>query len=137
MVHGWARRPRATRIGSIVVIREKSPFHAEHLTKLTRCATYCFKTTGSGTAAKTLGKAMAVAIGFIYVAVQSAAYSGYIDVNWDKVQREAISKIDTDGDGKITEKDAQAYWAKLKKMLTYNLPSASGFSVGFLYGLRA
>lgn len=91
----------------------------------------------SGTAAKTLGKAMAVAIGFIYVAVQSAAYSGYIDVNWDKVQREAISKIDTDGDGKITEKDAQAYWAKLKKMLTYNLPSASGFSVGFLYGLRA
>eukprot|EP00814_Leptocylindrus_danicus_P021449 CAMPEP_0116032582 /NCGR_PEP_ID=MMETSP0321-20121206/18256_1 /TAXON_ID=163516 /ORGANISM="Leptocylindrus danicus var. danicus, Strain B650" /LENGTH=123 /DNA_ID=CAMNT_0003508047 /DNA_START=43 /DNA_END=414 /DNA_ORIENTATION=+ len=91
----------------------------------------------SGTAAKTVGKAMAIGIGFIYIAVQSAAYSGYIDVNWDKVQKEAISKIDTDGDGKITEEDVQAYWAKLKKMLTYNLPSASGFSIGFLYGLRA
>eukprot|EP00816_Leptocylindrus_hargravesii_P013212 CAMPEP_0196811516 /NCGR_PEP_ID=MMETSP1362-20130617/18180_1 /TAXON_ID=163516 /ORGANISM="Leptocylindrus danicus, Strain CCMP1856" /LENGTH=123 /DNA_ID=CAMNT_0042186827 /DNA_START=52 /DNA_END=423 /DNA_ORIENTATION=+ len=90
----------------------------------------------SGTAAKTVGKALAIGIGFIYIAVQSAAYSGYIDVNWDKVQKEAISKIDTDGDGKITEEDVQAYWAKLKKMLTYNLPSASGFSIGFLYGLR-
>ena len=42
-----------------------------------------------------------------------------------------------DGDGELTVKDAKVYWSKVKKILTYNLPSAGGFSLGFMYGLRA
>lgn len=104
------------------------------LTKLTfgSVVGYC-----SGAAAKTVGKALAVLAGITFIAVQSAAYSGYIDVNWNKVKDDAIAKVDTDGDGELTVKDAKVYWSKVKKILTYNLPSAGGFSLGFMYGLRA
>jgi uncharacterized membrane protein (Fun14 family) len=41
-----------------------------------------------------------------------------------------------DKDGKVTAEDVIEYWKVLKKVLTYKLPSAGGFSLGFLYGVR-
>ena len=90
----------------------------------------------SGTAAKKIGKAIAITVGIMYMAVQSAAYSGYLKVDWDKVEKDVVQHIDVDGDGKFTEKDLQVYWGKIKRILTYNIPSASGFTIGFLYGLK-
>ncbi|GMI37574.1 hypothetical protein TrRE_jg1883, partial [Triparma retinervis] len=43
--------------------------------------------------------------------------------------------VDADGDGKITKKDALVYYQKAKSFLTFNLPSSSGFGLGFLVGL--
>jgi hypothetical protein len=43
--------------------------------------------------------------------------------------------VDADGDGKITKKDALVYYKKAKSFLTFNLPSSSGFGLGFLVGL--
>ena len=91
----------------------------------------------SGVASKKIGKAVAAGIGLLFVAVQSAANAGYIDVDWAKVEKDVISKIDTDADGKITKVDLKKYWEKVKSILTYNMPSASGFSIGFFYGLKA
>jgi len=91
----------------------------------------------SGVASKKIGKALAAGIGVLFVAVQSAAYAGYIDVDWAKVEKDVISKIDTDADGKITKVDLKKYWEKVKIILTYNMPSASGFSIGFFCGLKA
>merc|ERR1712228_336328 len=88
----------------------------------------------SGSAAKTLTKSVAVVVGFLYIGLQTAASKGYIDLNWKKIKADTIDKMDKDGDGKLTISDAQVYWKKLKAMLTDQLPSASGFSVGFLYG---
>ena len=90
----------------------------------------------SGTAAKKIGKAIAITVGLVYMAVQSASYSGYLQVDWDKVEKDVVQSIDTDGDGKFTEKDLKVYWEKLKRILTYNIPSASGFTIGFLYGIK-
>lgn len=42
-----------------------------------------------------------------------------------------------DKDGEITEMDVQRYWQKVKKILTNNIPDASGFGLGFMFGLRA
>ena len=63
-----------------------------HLSKLTfgSIVGYC-----SGAAAKKVGKALAVMGGLAFIAVQSAAYSGYVDVNWNKIQDDAISQVDT------------------------------------------
>jgi len=40
-----------------------------------------------------------------------------------------------DGDGELTVSDAKVYWEKAKKILTLNIPSAGGFTMGFMYGL--
>jgi uncharacterized membrane protein (Fun14 family) len=49
----------------------------------------------SGTALKKIGKAMAFVIGVGFISLQSAANAGYIDVNWGKLQEDAIKPIDT------------------------------------------
>mmetsp|Transcript_3244 Transcript_3244/g.3602 ORF Transcript_3244/g.3602 Transcript_3244/m.3602 type:complete len:122 (-) Transcript_3244:375-740(-) len=90
----------------------------------------------SAAAAKTVGKAAAVLAGLSFIVVQSAVYSGYVEVDWEKIQGDAIKKIDTDGDGQITVDDAKNYWGKVKQILTNKIPSAGGFSIGFMYGLQ-
>jgi len=64
-----------------------------------------------------------------------ASYSGYVSVDWKKLQDDAVSKVDVDGDGELTVSDAKVYWEKAKKILTLNIPSAGGFTMGFMYGL--
>ena len=49
----------------------------------------------SGTALKRIGKVIAFAIGVSFIGLQSAVSAGYIDVNWEKVQEDAIKPIDT------------------------------------------
>ena len=48
----------------------------------------------SGMAAQKIGKAIAVVAGLSFIALQSAVYSGYVDVDWKKVQGDAVAKID-------------------------------------------
>ena len=102
----------------------------------------------------------------MFIAIQSAVYSGYVDVDWKKVQHDAVAKVDTvrtpclrlvftsqsirfrfelcscfnffyqDGDGELTTADLKNYWITVKKVLTNKVPSAGGFSIGFLYGVR-
>lgn len=91
----------------------------------------------SGSAAKKIGKALSIVLGMGFILVQSAVYTGYIEVDWDKVQKDAVEKIDATGDGKLDTNDLQAYWKKVKKILTHKVPSAGGFSLGFLYGLQS
>lgn len=68
----------------------------------------------SGYASKQIGKAIALVIGTGFMAVQAAAYSGYLDVKWSKVQEDVTKLVDTDGDGKLTQKDVMVYWKKIK-----------------------
>jgi len=89
----------------------------------------------SGAAAKKIGKAVAILCGLGFIAIQSAASAGYVEVDWEKVKDDTIAKVDTDGDGELTVSDAKIYWGKVKKILTKNVPNAGGFSLGFMYGL--
>ena len=49
----------------------------------------------SGAAAKKVGKAVSVFVGLAFIAVQSAAYTGYISVDWNKIKDDAVAKVDT------------------------------------------
>ena len=68
----------------------------------------------SGYASKQIGKAIALMIGTGFMAVKAAAYSGYLDVKWNKVQEDVTKLVDADGDGKLTQKDVLVYWKKIK-----------------------
>ena len=102
------------------------------LTKITfgSLVGYC-----SGVATKKIGRALAIVAGVGFMLVQGAVYSGYIDVDWKKVQDDVASKVDANKDGALNAEDAKEYWKKLKAILTHNIPNAGGFSLGFLYGV--
>lgn len=91
----------------------------------------------SGYALKQVGKAMAFVIGIGFVGLQTAAATGYIQVDWSKVKDDVSKKIDSTGDGVIDAEDAKKWWQSFKKIMTNKLPSAGGFSLGFLYGVKS
>ncbi|KAL7489311.1 hypothetical protein ACHAW6_014903 [Cyclotella cf. meneghiniana] len=88
-----------------------------------------------GLTAKKVGRGMAIVIGIAFFGLQGLAYNGFINVDWKKVQDSAVSVVDTNNDGTIDADDLKTYWSKLKRILSSNLPDASGFSLGFFYGL--
>ena len=90
----------------------------------------------SGYALKRVGKVLAFVFGLGFVAVQLGAYGGYVKVEWDRVHNDVLRVLDADGDGELTEKDVSLHWDFLAEILEFNLPSASGFSGGFLLGIR-
>lgn len=89
----------------------------------------------TGTALRVMGKITAVALGGAFVFLQSLAYSGYVQVDWGKMENEYRQLLDLDGDGKVTTADAAIVWEKLKNVLLFNLPSGAGFTGGLIYGM--
>mmetsp|Transcript_35769 Transcript_35769/g.55028 ORF Transcript_35769/g.55028 Transcript_35769/m.55028 type:complete len:179 (+) Transcript_35769:73-609(+) len=90
----------------------------------------------SGFALKKAGKVAAVILGISFMGLQSLSYSGYIDVNHDKLKQDVEDLIDLNDDGKIDQKDGKLAWGKLQEVLEYNMPAGSGFGVGLIAGLR-
>jgi len=58
------------------------------------------------------------------------AYTGYLQVNWKKVEQQVVTFIDQDGDRKLTKKDLVVLWKKVKKVLVHQLPSTGRFNAG-------
>lgn len=91
----------------------------------------------AGYALKKIGKIAAFGTGCLFILFQGAAYAGYIDIHWNAVEAKVQEQLDLDGDGKVDMKDAVVVWKRyIKPMLTYHLPSAGGFSLGFFLGLK-
>jgi uncharacterized membrane protein (Fun14 family) len=90
----------------------------------------------SARALKTVGKALSVIIGVGFISLQTAVSAGFIEVDWEKIRVSFVKQIDSDADGQVTAGDAKAYWKKFKQVMTYKIPAAGGFSLGFLYGVR-
>lgn len=84
---------------------------------------------------KKLGNEMAYVIGLAFIGLQALSYYGYITIDYKKIKEEATKTVDLDKDGKLTTKDLKYIWAEVKKILTYNLPGAGGFSAGLAMGL--
>ncbi|EEC49438.1 predicted protein [Phaeodactylum tricornutum CCAP 1055/1] len=91
----------------------------------------------SGIALQKVGKALAVIVGIGFVGLQTAASMGYIVVDWEKIRVSVVSSIDQNKDGFFTADDAKIFWQKFKKLMVHRVPSAGGFSLGFLYGVRS
>lgn len=91
----------------------------------------------SGLAFRKVGKVFGVAVGLTFMGVQTAASSGYITVNWDKVKNDSFIKpLDANKDGIVNLDDAEIHWKKYSSMMTDKVPNAGGFAAGFLMGAR-
>ncbi|TMW61347.1 hypothetical protein Poli38472_012538 [Pythium oligandrum] len=91
----------------------------------------------SGFALKKVSKVGAVALGSIFILFQCASYSGYIDVNHKKLERDVLNVLDINKDGEFNAKDIDEVYKRVMKVLEYSLPAGSGFAVGFLVGFRS
>eukprot|EP00286_Rhodomonas_abbreviata_P021531 CAMPEP_0181296708 /NCGR_PEP_ID=MMETSP1101-20121128/4848_1 /TAXON_ID=46948 /ORGANISM="Rhodomonas abbreviata, Strain Caron Lab Isolate" /LENGTH=97 /DNA_ID=CAMNT_0023401591 /DNA_START=127 /DNA_END=416 /DNA_ORIENTATION=- len=56
----------------------------------------------TGVAMKRLGNNAAAVVGAGFVVLQGLSYLGYIQIDYDKVTKDAQTLVDADGDGKIT-----------------------------------
>jgi FUN14 domain-containing protein 1 len=91
----------------------------------------------SGMAFRKAGKVAGVVIGLGFIGVQTAASSGYLEVNWEKVKQDTfIKRLDLNKDGKVDMDDAQLHWKTYSAMMTDKVPNAGGFAAGFLLGAR-
>ena len=61
--------------------------------------------------------------------------SGFVDVDWAKVERAVSGVLDVDGDGKLTAQDARLGLSKLRTVLEFNLPGGTGFGAGLTYAV--
>lgn len=90
----------------------------------------------SGMAFRRVGKAFGVVIGIGFMGLQGAASMGYIDVDWNKISKDAMKPLDANADGKVDADDAQIWWSKFQAIMKDSVPGAGGFAAGFLLGAR-
>ncbi|KAL3811887.1 hypothetical protein ACHAXA_005553 [Cyclostephanos tholiformis] len=90
----------------------------------------------SAITAKRVGKSIAFVAGLGFIALQGMVYSGFVIVDWKKMEKSAVDALDTDDDGKITEQDVRTHLKKVMSSITYKIPDASGFGLGFMFGLK-
>ena len=63
-------------------------------------------------------------------------HKGWVNVNWKKIEQDAVSCLDQDGDNKITEKDFKIMYRKGLKYFSYKIPSAGAFAFGTGLGIK-
>lgn len=91
----------------------------------------------SGFFLKKMSKGFAVIAGGLFCLVQALSYQGYMKVNYDRLKSDVENILDLNNDGKVDGDDAETGFNQLSKVLGYNLPSGSGFSVGLVVGLKS
>ncbi|KAL7506277.1 hypothetical protein ACHAXN_003573 [Cyclotella atomus] len=99
----------------------------------------------SGLALKKLGRIASVSLGMAFLGLQSLAYSGYIDVNHQKIAGEVEKLLDRNQDGKVDVEDVKGVIEEVRKVAEYGLGSGEGglavsgggFGLGFYGGLRS
>eukprot|EP01099_Mayorella_cantabrigiensis_P001347 TRINITY_DN1585_c0_g1_i1.p1 TRINITY_DN1585_c0_g1~~TRINITY_DN1585_c0_g1_i1.p1 ORF type:complete len:110 (-),score=32.51 TRINITY_DN1585_c0_g1_i1:17-346(-) len=64
----------------------------------------------SAVALKSAGRAAAVLFGGAFIFLQYLSYKGYIQVDWQKVEKSMITSLDQNADGKLDKKDAVLLW---------------------------
>ncbi|OWZ07317.1 putative mitochondrial protein [Phytophthora megakarya] len=91
----------------------------------------------AGFALKKVSKLGAVAIGTLFVLLQCASYSGYVDVNYKKLEGDVRNYLDVNKDGVFDTKDLDSMYKSIMKVLEFSLPAGSGFAAGFVLGFRS
>ena len=65
------------------------------------------------------------------------SYSGYVTVDFKKINKDFNKLLDVDNDGEVSEKDAKQIAEKIMDVVSYNIPAGSGFGAGFIMGVRS
>ncbi|KAJ3115899.1 hypothetical protein HK098_006833 [Nowakowskiella sp. JEL0407] len=90
----------------------------------------------SGYATKKLAKTGGLIVGLGFMSIQALVYADILKVNWPKIEKWTVSRLDADGDGKLTHKDFQFGAGRFVHLLTTDMPSAAGFTAAFWIGFR-
>ncbi|CAK0801723.1 unnamed protein product, partial [Prorocentrum cordatum] len=91
----------------------------------------------AGVALRFAGRIAAGGVGASFCLIQGLSYSGYIQVDWRKVERDYVKILDQNGDGKVDTDDLVLAWHRVRDCLAFNLPAGAGFTAGLAYGLGA
>ncbi|MGM0599876.1 MAG: FUN14 domain-containing protein [Candidatus Rifleibacteriota bacterium] len=73
---------------------------------------------------KKFAKLAALIVGIAFISIQYLAYYRYITIDWDRIQ------------ASVPNESIERSWAGIMSVLTYNLPFAGAFLVGFWLGFR-
>ena len=73
---------------------------------------------------KKMAKLAALAVGVSFMAIQYLAYNRFITIDWDRIRQS------------VPNESIERSYAELMSVLTYNLPFAGAFLVGFWLGFR-
>tara|TARA_B110001452_G_scaffold256954_1_gene250744 strand:- start:496 stop:1098 length:603 start_codon:yes stop_codon:yes gene_type:complete len=92
----------------------------------------------SGMALKKIGRAGATVAGVTFMAATAAQQSGYIDVNWKKVEQDVMGTMDQNGDGKVDSTDFNLAKQRFIRYMTEKNSAATAgtFAVGLVMGFR-
>lgn len=90
----------------------------------------------TGFALKTMGRVAGFTVGSSFILLQGLSYMGFIKVDWLKVEREYVKRMDRNNDGKVGHEDLQVLWREMVDVLAFNLPAGGAFTGGLLYGLN-
>ena len=88
----------------------------------------------TGYASKIATKLVAFSLGIAFIGLQLAQYQGWISIDWSDVEEVLVQKIDQNNDGKLTTKDLDVIWKRVKKVMTNRVPKSTAFLTGFLLG---
>ena len=100
----------------------------------------------SGLALKKMGKIASITLGASFLALQTLAYNGYIDVHHEKLQKQVEGMLDRNNDGVVDSEDLKGMLDDVKKVAGFKLDdstnkklyaSGGGFTMGFYGGLRS
>jgi len=82
----------------------------------------------TGYALKKIGRAVAIVLGLLFVALQLLAHYGIVDINWGVVQGHVDPLLEPEALGGM--------WRRLVDVLTFNLAFAASFVPGLVLGIR-
>uniref|UniRef100_A0AAV1TVF0 FUN14 family protein n=1 Tax=Peronospora matthiolae TaxID=2874970 RepID=A0AAV1TVF0_9STRA len=91
----------------------------------------------AGFALKKASKLGVAAIGALFVLLQCACYSGYVNVDVKKLKRDFEQYVGINQDGGLDTKDVDYMYKSVMEALETRLPAGSGFAVGFVLGFRS
>ena len=87
---------------------------------------------------------VATTLGLSFLALQSLAYSGYIDVHHEKLQKQLEEMLDRNKDGVVDGEDIRSVVEEVRKVAGFGLEDntnlvakTGGFGLGFWGGLRS
>lgn len=90
----------------------------------------------AGYSIKQATKALGVVVGGAVVLLQGLQYAGYIEVKWNKIQRDTMKVISSDGSDNLSAKDLTFWMRRMMRILTHQGPTAGGFGLGIYMGLQ-
>lgn len=74
--------------------------------------------------------------GLCFAGLQVLAYCGLITIHWNVISDAVEKAADQNNDGKLDMEDVKIFWRRCIAYAGRGVPSAAGFSSGFLFGYQ-